>query len=183
MELMKLIVAGTVGAGKTTFIRTVSEIEVVDTDVSATDEVSQMKASTTVALDFGKVTFGSEMVLHLYGTPGQQRFDFMWELLSEKAHAYILLVAAHRPEEFRKARQILAFIDQRVHVPMILGVTHTDCEGAWLLEDVAYAMGWAQNDEIPVVAVNANDPESVIQALIRLVEHYMNSISLDSRAN
>ena len=179
MEVMRLVVAGTVGAGKTTFIRTVSEIEVVDTDVVATDEVGQLKASTTVAMDFGKVTFGSEMVLHLYGTPGQERFDFMWELLSEKAHAYILLVAAHRPEEFRRARQILTFIGQRVQIPLVLGVTHTDCEGAWLIEDVAYAMGWAQDEQTaPVVAVNANEPESVIQALVQLVEHYANSMTL-----
>ncbi len=181
MEVMRLVVAGTVGAGKTTFIRSVSEIEVVDTDTTPTDEVANLKASTTVAMDFGRVTFGSQMVLHLYGTPGQERFDFMWEVLSEKAHAYILLVAAHRPEEFRKARQILMFINQRVQIPMVLGVTHTDCEGAWSVEDVAYAMGWGyENQEVPVITVNPNDQGSVIQSLIQLIEHYANSALLKS---
>lgn len=173
MELMRLVVAGTVGAGKTTFIRTVSEIEVVDTDRIPTDETAELKSSTTVSMDFGKVTFGSNMMLHLYGTPGQSRFDFMWEILASRANAYILLVAAHRPEEFRKARQILCFLEQRVKLPMILGVTHTDCEGAWSLEDVGYAMGFSQGEQIvPIVAVNANVRESVITVLITLVERY-----------
>ncbi|MBE9181205.1 ATP/GTP-binding protein [Oculatella sp. LEGE 06141] len=174
MELMRLVITGTVGAGKSTFIRTVSEIEVVDTDRKPTDATASMKKSTTVAMDFGRFTFGSDMRLHLYGTPGQTRFDFMWELLAIKANALILLVAAHRPEDFRAARQTMAFINQRVKIPMLLGVTHTDCEGAWSVEDVALAMGYDdQSMPFRVVAVNANDKESVIQALIALVEHYM----------
>jgi signal recognition particle receptor subunit beta len=173
MELMRLVIAGTVGAGKTTFIRTVSEIEVIDTDVTPTDETAALKSKTTVAMDFGKVTFGAEMVLHLYGTPGQARFDFMWDLLVRRAHAYVVLVAAHRPEEFRNARQILAFMDQRVSAPMLLGVTHTDCEGAWSVEDVAYTMGWSELEQNPpVVAVDATDRDSVICTLITLLESY-----------
>jgi uncharacterized protein len=174
MELMRLVITGAVGAGKSTFIRTVSEIEVVDTDRKPTDDTALMKKSTTVAMDFGKFTFGSNMTLHLYGTPGQSRFDFMWDMLVTKAHAFVLLVAAHRPEEFRSARQIMAFIHQRVNIPMLLGVTHTDCQGAWSIEDVGFAMGCSNQDSpFPVIAVDANDRESVIQALIALVEHCM----------
>jgi uncharacterized protein len=174
MELMRLVVTGTVGAGKTTFIRTVSEISVVDTDRIATDHTALLKKNTTVAFDFGKVTFGSEMTLHLYGTPGQSRFDFMWDMLIRKAHAYILLVPAHRPEEFRQARQILGFMNQRVTVPLLIGVTHTDCEAAWSLEDVALSI-WGADELPPIVAVNANDKASVTKALIALVEHYLES--------
>jgi uncharacterized protein len=174
MQLMRLVVAGTVGAGKTTFIRTVSEIAVVDTDRPATDNTALLKKNTTVAFDFGKVTFGSEMTLHIYGTPGQSRFDFMWDLLIQKAHAYILLVPAHRPEEFRYGRQILAFMNQRSAVPMLIGVTHTDCEGAWSLEDVGFAV-WGSEQQPPIVPVNANDKVSVTEALIKLVEHYLQS--------
>jgi uncharacterized protein len=172
MELMRLVITGTVGAGKSTFIRTVSEIEVVDTDRTPTDHTALMKKGTTVAMDFGKFTFGSDMTLHLYGTPGQTRFDFMWDLLVKKAHAFVLLVAAHRPEEFRAARQIVTFMNQRVKIPMLLGVTHTDCENAWSVEDVGFAIGCSNDGQtFPVVAVNATDRESVVQALIALVEH------------
>lgn len=171
---MRIVVAGTVGSGKTTFVRTVSEIDVVDTDRTPTDLVATMKDSTTVGMDFGKVTLNPEMVLHLYGTPGQLRFDFMWELLISKAHAYVLLVAAHRPEEFAAARQILWFLKDQVQIPLILGVTHTDCDAAWSIKDVGYAMGFQEGeDSLPVVAVNANLRESVVNALIVLIEHYM----------
>ncbi len=114
------------------------------------------------------------MTLHIYGTPGQSRFDFMWDLLIRKAHAYILLVPAHRPQEFRQARQILSFMNQRVTVPLLIGVTHVDCDSAWSLEDVALSV-WGADQPPPIVAVNANDKASVTQALIALVEHYLES--------
>src|SRR6478672_6816294 len=126
MEVMRLVVTGPVGAGKSTFIRSVSEIEVVDTDRQATDETATLKAKTTVAFDFGRLQFGPDMALHLYGTPGQARFDFMWDILIQQAHAYMLLVAAHRADEFYHARRILNFMKQRSQVPMIIGLTYTD---------------------------------------------------------
>ncbi|MEH1871055.1 GTP-binding protein [Nostoc sp.] len=176
MENMCLIVTGTVGAGKSTFIRSVSEIDVVDTDTRATDETALLKARTTVALDFGRLQFSAGMAVQLYGTPGQSRFDFMWDILIRKAHAYILLVAAHRPGEFRQARQILAFMNQRVQIPMIIGVTHTDCAGAWSEEDVLLALGFTpEGNRPPIVKVNATQRDSVAEAVIVLVQHLMQS--------
>jgi uncharacterized protein len=176
METMRLVVTGGVGAGKSTFIRSVSEIEVVDTDRKATDEVSDLKHNTTVSMDFGKLNFGPEMALHIYGTPGQARFSFMWDILIERAHAYILLIAAHRPSEFHHARRILNFMNQRMDIPMIVGITHNDCEGAWTKENIALALGFIDAESCPpIVEVNANDEESVVQALILLVQHYVAS--------
>lgn len=172
MELMRLVVTGAVGAGKSTFVRTASEIEVVDTDRTATDKTALLKKNTTVAMDFGKFTFGNEMTLHVYGTPGQARFNFMWEMLIAKANAYILLVAANRPEEFRYSRQILNFINQQVNIPMVLGITHTDCQDAWDGEDIACALGFHFENFPPILTVNPNDRTSTIEALIALVEHY-----------
>lgn len=178
MEIMRLVVTGTVGAGKSTFIRSVSEIAVVDTDRIATGPAADIKKKTTVAMDFGRLQFAPGMALHLYGTPGQSRFDFMWDILIRKAHAYILLVAAHRPSDFRLARRILAFMNQRAPIPMLIGVTHMDCEGAWSVENVAIALGFVdEKTRPPLVTLNANQKESVVNALIVLVEHFMqNSI-------
>jgi uncharacterized protein len=174
MEIMRLVVTGTVGAGKSTFIRSVSEIEVVDTDRIATDETALLKQKTTVAFDFGRLQFGSAMALHLYGTPGQTRFDFMWDILIRKAHAYILLVAANRPREFRDARRIVNFMKQRSQIPMMIGLTHTDCEGAWDEENVAIALGYLHSaGRPPIVIVNPNDSASVATAIISLVQHSM----------
>lgn len=174
MESMRLIVTGTVGAGKSTFIRSISEIEVVDTDTRATDETALLKKRTTVALDFGRLQFTPDMALHLYGTPGQSRFDFMWDILIRKAHAYILLVAAHRPKEFRQARKIITFMNQRAQIPMIIGLTHTDCFGAWSEADIFLALGYMDDhNRPPIVKVNPTERESVAEAVIVLVQHLM----------
>ncbi|MBD1912323.1 MULTISPECIES: ATP/GTP-binding protein [unclassified Leptolyngbya] len=174
MEIMRLVVTGPVGSGKSTFIRSVSEIEVVDTDRHATDETLLIKKRTTVAFDFGRLQFGPEMALHLYGTPGQSRFDFMWDILIRKAHAYILLIAAHRPMEFRHSRRILAFMKQRSQIPMIIGLTHTDCEGAWEAENVAIALGYVLPETRPLmITVNPTESASVAEAIITLVQHSM----------
>jgi signal recognition particle receptor subunit beta len=176
VEIMRLVVTGTVGAGKSTFIRSVSEIAVVDTDRITTDESAAIKKKTTVAMDFGRLQFAPDMAMHLYGTPGQSRFDFMWDILIRKAHAYILLVDAHRPSDFRSARLMLAFMKQRVKIPMLIGLTHMDCEGAWSQENVALALGFVdEKSRPPLVTLNANQKESVINALIVLIEHYIES--------
>ena len=171
MKTMRSVVAGTIGAGKSTFVRTLSEIEVVDTDRIATDEASLLKTETTVALDFGRLMLSPNMDLHIYGTPGQARFDFMWDLLIQNAHCYILLVAAHRPSDFHFSREIISFINQRVQIPMIVGLTHTDCAGAIAPEEIMTSLGYDMNDKNrpPLVKVNPNDRSSVLEALVVLM--------------
>ncbi|AFY54569.1 putative GTPase [Rivularia sp. PCC 7116] len=170
-EILRIVVTGGVGAGKTTFIQTISEIDVVDTDKRATDELAELKETTTVALDFGKLTITDNQSLHLYGTPGQSRFDFMWDILIQKAHAFILLIDAHRPNQFRHARKLLNYMNQNVSIPQLIGITHTDCADAWEIEDIALALGFQDKaGSSPIMAVNANERESVFQALIAIVE-------------
>lgn len=171
---MRLVVTGPVGAGKSTFIRSVSEIEVVDTDRRATDETTEKKAKTTVAFDFGRLQFGPNTALHLYGTPGQPRFDFMWDILIRKAHAYIVLVAAHRPHEFRHARRILNFMQQRSQAPLILGMTHVDLAAAWSADNLLLALGYVKGKQAPPVAmIDATNSQSVAQAVLTLVQYYL----------
>lgn len=174
MEVFNIAITGNVGAGKTSFIRTISEIEVVSTEKKASDEVSSLKRDTTVALDFGRLTLSAEQVLYLYGTPGQSRFDFMWDIIIEKAHAYILLVDAHRPQDFHNCRRILNFMRSKVNLPMIIGLTHMDCEGAWQADDVALALG-LRNPTLrpPMIEVDASNSSSVANSLICLLEQLM----------
>jgi len=169
MEILRVVITGAVGSGKTTFIRNISEIDVVDTDKRATDETSEIKLRTTVALDFGRLTIAPNQSLHLYGTPGQERFEFMWEILIKKANAYILLVDAHRPESLRYSRRILNFMKRQTQIPMLIGVTHTDCEEAWEINDIALALGVVKEDTT-IMKVNANDKNSVFIMLLKLVE-------------
>ncbi|GAX39868.1 hypothetical protein NIES4075_08300 [Tolypothrix sp. NIES-4075] len=170
MEILRIVITGGVGAGKSSLIRTISEIDVVDTDKEATDELAEIKDKTTVAMDFGRITIAANQSLHLYGTPGQTRFDFMWDILIRKAQAYILLVAAHRPDHFRYARKIVKFMNERVQIPYLIGVTHTDCADAWELEDVALALGFVdETTRPPLIAVNATETASVKEALMAIV--------------
>lgn len=173
MEVMRLVVTGPVGAGKSTFIRSISEIDVIDTDRDATDETSLLKKKTTVAMDFGRLNMGEDMALHLYGTPGQARFDFMWDVLIRKAHAYILLVPANRPGEFRNARVISNFMRQRTKAPMVIGFTHLDCPDAWTMENMAIALGYGSPliKRPAMVEVNPNEYMSVATAIMALIEH------------
>ena len=174
MEVFNIAITGNVGAGKTSFIKTISEIEVVSTEKKASDEVSSLKKDTTVALDFGRLTLNKDQVLYLYGTPGQSRFDFMWDIIIEKAHAYILLVDAHRPQDFHSCRRILNFMRSKVDLPMLIGLTHADCEGAWQAEDIALALGLKNPQRRPnIITVNASDASSVAQSLICLLEQLM----------
>ncbi|VEP17258.1 conserved hypothetical protein [Hyella patelloides LEGE 07179] len=174
MEAFNIAITGNVGAGKTSFIKTISEIEVVSTEKKASDEVNQLKHNTTVALDFGRLTLNAEQVLYLYGTPGQNRFDFMWEIIIEKAHAYIVLIDAHRPQDFYNGRRIFNFMQSKVNLPMIIGLTHTDCEGAWEADDVALALGLKnRRRRPPIITVNASDSSSVANSLICLLEQLM----------
>lgn len=177
MELMRLVITGPVASGKSTFIRSVSEIDVVDTDEKATDETKDLKAKTTVAMDFGKLRFTPEFAMHLYGTPGQERFDFMWDLLIRKAHAYILLVSADQPKEFRSARRIMSFMNQRVQIPMMIGITHTDCPNAWQTENIAIALGFSPKKHPLLQPVNPLDTTSVAQTLLNLAQQLYTPVS------
>jgi hypothetical protein len=167
MKTMRLVIAGTPGCGKSTFVRTISEIEVVDTERTATDETSQIKKKTTVAFDYGRFAFGSTLEVQIYGTPGQSRFNFMWDFLIKNAHTYTLLVAAHRPADFHYARQIISFMNQRVQIPMLIGLTHTDCPGVCSTEEIMVRLGYMnERNRPPVVKVNPNERHSVIESLM-----------------
>ncbi|GAA5525484.1 hypothetical protein Maes01_02054 [Microbulbifer aestuariivivens] len=88
----KIIFAGPVGAGKSTAISTISDVEVVSTESRASDDVSLRKETTTVAMDYGRLALGNGQAIHLYGTPGQERFSFMWEVLTIGGLGLVLLI-------------------------------------------------------------------------------------------
>src|SRR5947208_13488544 len=122
---VKIVVTGPFSAGKTTLIRTISEITVLSTEKDITDDTRSRKAETTVAMDFGRITIDRDLVLYLFGTPGQDRFDFMWEILGEGMLGYVLLVDASRPDSLDEARGILESSRQMAHVPVVVGLHRT----------------------------------------------------------
>src|SRR5438270_10543160 len=122
---VKIVVTGPFSAGKTTLIRTISEITVLSTEKDITDHTKSRKAETTVAMDFGRITIDRDLVLYLFGTPGQDRFDFMWEILGEGMLGYILLVDSSRPDSLEEGVGILAAFRKMARVPFVVALTRS----------------------------------------------------------
>lgn len=120
---VKLLVAGPFAAGKTTLISAISEIPVVATEAEVTDETRTTKLNTTVTMDYGKLTVADDELraeLLMFGTPGQERFSFMWDVLAEGMDGYILVADVSRPETFPEARRILDHFRAMSDVPFIV---------------------------------------------------------------
>jgi small GTP-binding protein len=168
MQTVKMVVTGPFSAGKTEFIKTISEIDVVSTERKITDETKRVKEATTVAMDFGRITVDEDLVLYLFGTPGQKRFDFMWEILSEGMLGFIVLVDSVRPETFREARRILdVFSSYGATTPYIVAANKQDLPDAWPPEDLRIALKIDRN--VKVLPSVATDKESVKNVLLELL--------------
>ena len=126
MRPLKIVVTGPFSAGKTTLIKSISEVTVLGTERDVTDETRAVKNRTTVAMDFGRITFGDGLSLFLFGTPGQRRFEMMWEILSEGMIGFIVLVHAGDDRSLEEAGHILATFREYADVPYVVGVTHLD---------------------------------------------------------
>lgn len=167
MQTVKMVVTGPFNSGKTEFIRTVSEIDVVSTERKITSEAERVKETTTVAMDFGRITVDDDLVLYLFGTPGQKRFDFMWEILSEGMLGFIVMVDSTRPETFREAMGILHTFRAYAPTPYVVAANKQDLEDAWDVEDLRIAL--KLDDHIKLLPCVAKDKESVKQVLLELL--------------
>jgi small GTP-binding protein len=167
MQTVKMVVTGPFNAGKTAFIKTVSEIDVVSTERKITKESEKVKDTTTVAMDFGRITIDEDLVLYLFGTPGQRRFDFMWEILSEGMLGFIVMVDSCRPETFREARSILETFRAYAPTPYIVAANKQDLKEAWDLEDMRIAL--RLNSKVKLLPCVATEKESVKNILLELL--------------
>jgi signal recognition particle receptor subunit beta len=167
MLTVKMVVTGPFNAGKTEFIQTVSEIDVVSTERKISTDADRIKETTTVAMDFGRITVDEDLALYLFGTPGQKRFDFMWEILSEGMLGFIVMVDSTRPETFREARNILEAFRAFSPTPYVVAASKQDLEGAWELDDMRIALRLEESDKLlPCVS---KDKESVKDVLLELL--------------
>jgi len=123
----KIVFTGPMGAGKTTAIAAISEVEPVRTEVENTDRVAHAKESTTVGFDFGRITLADGSVVRLYGTPGQVRYRFMWDILGRGAAGVIVLLDAGEPGALVQLDVFVdAFIPHVAHGALVVGVGRTD---------------------------------------------------------
>jgi small GTP-binding protein len=167
MQTVKMVVTGPFAAGKSEFIRMVSEIDVVSTERKISSEAEKIKDATTVAMDFGRITVDDDLVLYLFGTPGQRRFDFMWEILSEGMLGFVVVVDSTRPETFREARSILDTFRGYAATPYVVAANKQDQEDAWPPEDLRIAL--KMDRKIKLLPCVARDKESVKTVLLELL--------------
>ena len=132
----KIIFTGPVGAGKTTAIASISDIEPIRTDEHASDMTQKRKSNTTVAMDYGMIRLGPKEKVHLYGTPGQERFDFMWDILTEGGIGLVLLLNNARPDPFTDLGFFLGAFDGFIRrSQVVIGVTRMDEAATPLIGD------------------------------------------------
>jgi uncharacterized protein len=170
---VKVLLAGGFGVGKTTMVASVSEIAPVATEAvltdagSGRDDVSMVagKTSTTVAMDFGRITLDGGVVLYLFGTPGQRRFWFMWDRLARGALAAVVLVDVRRlPDCFGPVDYF-----EQVGLPFVVVVNRFD--GAPTYPDTELREALALTSDVPILSCDARQRAGAKEVLIALVEH------------
>lgn len=170
---VKIVIAGGFGTGKTTLVASVSEIAPLTTEEALTsasvgvDDIAgvESKENTTVALDFGRITIASDLVLYLFGTPGQDRFWFIWDELSRGAAGAVVLV------DTRRLESSFAAIDyfERRGIPFVAAVNRFFGECPYTESEIRDALDL--DGEVPLLWCDARDRESSRQALVHLVRH------------
>ncbi|GAB3717906.1 ATP/GTP-binding protein [Nocardiopsis oceani] len=170
-DTLKIVVAGGFGAGKTTLVSALSEVEALHTEEVMTSESVgvddlegvESKATTTVALDFGRVTLDEHTVVYLFGTPGQRRFSFMWEELAQGALGAVVLADTRRLADSFDA---IDFFESR-RVPFVVAVNCFDGQRTHRAEDVRVALDVAEG--VPLLLCDARERESVKEVVVELV--------------
>jgi len=169
MSQYKIIFTGPVGAGKTTAINSISDLPPIKTDAAASDMTKSKKSATTVAMDYGVMNLPGGEKLHLYGTPGQERFDFMWDILVTGGIGLVLLLDNTRADPFVDMKFFLDAFDKFIgDTAVAVGVTQMDVSAKPTIEDYQVQLG-VMGLKLPVFAVDArvrNDVSILIQSLL-----------------
>jgi len=167
MQSVKVVVTGPFNAGKTTFIKAVSEITVLSTERQVSDVSGEGAGETTVAMDFGRITVSDDVVLYLFGTPGQSRFSFMWETLSEGMLGFVLLVDTSEPPSFADAQEMISFFTKMSDVPFVVAANKVDADDTETIRNLRDELGLAEG--VPLLPVDARDRDSVKAVLLGLL--------------
>jgi uncharacterized protein len=166
----KIVLSGPIGAGKSTAVRALSESSALDTDVIASHLPEAVKDLTTVALDHGVFELDNGDRVYLFGTPGQERFDYMWEILAEGASGLVLLASNRSADPLSEVRFFLqSFAPYIDRTNTVVGVTHTDVSEKPSMDDYRKTLVELGLVKEQVWAVDARNPEEIRQLVMALV--------------
>ncbi len=180
MASYKILISGPVGSGKTTAVSTLSDIPVVKTDAKPTDGVAALKDSTTVAMDYGTIDLGDGNKVHLYGTPGQERFKFMWEILVQGSIGLILLINNNHPHPLRELELFLeAFARSIEQIPFSVGITHMDECPRPTIQQYSQLLA-AKKHVVPLFSVDARSKEDMNLLVLAMLSMIAPEIALEN---
>lgn len=167
LQQFKLVFAGSMGAGKTTAIRTISNINVLSTEAVNTDHEAHQKALTTVGIDYGELVLEDGIKVGLYGTPGQQRFDFIWNVIIQGAIGVILLIDDSIDEPLTELEFYLDYFKDKVK-NVVIGITHIDKKAK---NNASNYHEWAQKQDIayPMFFIDAREKDDVLMLIDALI--------------
>lgn len=168
MKEFKIIFAGSMGAGKTTAIKSLSESEVVSTDVANSDRQAHSKLLTTVGIDYGQIMLPPDIKIGLYGTPGQERFELVWRIVTEGALGAIVMVDASSPKAPEELPYYVDYFHRHNLKNIIVGISHCDLPGHLNLDD-AFKILSAQNLVFPVFEIDARKKDDVLLLVETLI--------------
>lgn len=169
MAQLKFIFTGTPGAGKTTAITAISDFPPVKTDMFATDELSDVKEETTVAMDFGELTLANGEKIGLYGTPGQERFRHMWEILTNGGLGLIILIDNSRPHPLDDLKVYLDSFRQFIlSTGAVIGITRSDIGKDTTVEDYQKVLE-KEGFILPILEADARSKSDVLMLLDMLM--------------
>lgn len=178
MSQYKIIFTGPVGAGKTTAIQSISDTAPIKTDASASDMTKNRKSETTVAMDYGVMSLDDGEKIHLYGTPGQERFDFMWDILTVGGLGLVLLLDNTRVDPFQDMKFFIdSFGDFISDTSVAIGITQMDLSNTPTINDYHQQLQ-SYGLKPAVFAVDArerNDVSLLLQALLLSIDPMLGS--------
>ncbi|RTZ61011.1 MAG: GTP-binding protein [Gammaproteobacteria bacterium] len=168
-KVFKILITGSFGSGKTTFVKTISEIDplLTEKNISRPERRTEDKQTTTVAMDMGKLKVGNDIEVHLFSTPGQERFEFMFDILSKGILGAIILVDATNNESIEVAENLAKKIREKFDIPILYAVTKLDLPNAKSLEEIKAFLSTIE--DISVEPLDPRDKESGKEVLVKLL--------------
>ncbi len=169
MGILKIVIGGHFGAGKTTLIKGLSEVKPSLTEAKLSESEAgeyKDKLTTTVGVEYGRMTFGNHG-LYLFGIPGQNRFSFIWESVARGVKGYIFLVDSTKPNMWEQTMEHIDFFMEKYPAPFILGANKQDLEDAYTPEDIKRELFGNEDIRIvPISALNGTNTQELIKILI-----------------
>lgn len=164
VSTVKIVIVGDLGSGKTEFIRSASEIDIVTTDPSV---IAKNDDAPAISMDFGRVAITDDLVLYLFAAPGQRRFDFMWQILAEGMLGFIVMVDSTQPETFQVAKSMLETFRGYAPTPYVIAANKQDKPGAWNVDDLRVAL--RLEEMVKILPCVATDSDSVRKVILELM--------------